>query len=177
VVLFSALSEEPARDRTVRGALRSGAELPPQQLTRDAERTTSRRRSFLGLLPRVFASLAHPLGLSARAKRARTPRPNDRLVRRYGCRLPSQNLLLSIATPRHGVSAEHGRRRHRGGRRAPSVRPSRPTGRWNQMEPNGTVYDDFTLLFCEQTYRNRHPPGEGPAAGRVPQVGSSCRHK
>ena len=68
-------------------------------------------------------------------------------------------------------------RRHGGQRRAPSVRPSRPTGRWNQMEPKGTVDDDCTLRFCEQTYRNRHPPGEEPAEGSVPQVGSSCRHR
>ena len=42
----------------VRGALRSGAELPLRQLTRDAERETSRRRPFLGTFPRLFASVA-----------------------------------------------------------------------------------------------------------------------
>ena len=45
-----------ARDSLTRGALRSGADLPTQQLTRDAERNTSRRRPFLRPLPRLFAT-------------------------------------------------------------------------------------------------------------------------
>lgn len=42
----------PVSIRVARGALRSGADLPPQQLTRDAERETS--RPFLRILPRLF---------------------------------------------------------------------------------------------------------------------------
>jgi hypothetical protein len=44
--------------------LRSGADLPPRQLTRNAERTTSRRLSFLATCPRPLASFgprARPL--------------------------------------------------------------------------------------------------------------------
>lgn len=126
------------------------------QLTRDAESVNSRRRSFLGLLPPVFTAWAYNLGLSARAKRALAPHPKERLGRQYGSRFPSQNLPLSISTPRHGVSAGHGRQgmaesgEHRRFGRADE--PADGT-RWNQMEPNGTVYDDVALLFCEQTYR------------------------
>ena len=41
--------------QTVWGALQSGADLPPQQLPRDAERITSRRRSFLRPFPPIPA--------------------------------------------------------------------------------------------------------------------------
>jgi hypothetical protein len=44
------------KERLTRGALRSGADLSPRQLTRDAERINSRRLSFLATCPRPFAS-------------------------------------------------------------------------------------------------------------------------
>jgi hypothetical protein len=55
--------------------LRSGANLPPHQLTRDAERITSRRRSFLRPFPRVSLPSAVNLGLAFAATRVATTRP------------------------------------------------------------------------------------------------------
>ena len=54
------MKREQCDNAIMRGALRSGADLPTQQLTRDAERITSRRHSFLRTFRRVFALFGRP---------------------------------------------------------------------------------------------------------------------
>jgi len=98
----------PTRKPPAWGALRSAANRSTHRLTRDAERETSRRCSFLGPLSPVFASSPRDLGLAQRAKRARTAYPKERPSRRHGPPDPAKTLRLSISTPRHGVTARYG---------------------------------------------------------------------
>jgi hypothetical protein len=82
--------------------LRSAADFPTQQLTDDAERETSRRRSFLGPCPQVFTFPAHRLGLSHRATRGVTAHCKVHPFRRQCSPKPVENsptLDLHAETP------------------------------------------------------------------------------
>ena len=87
----------------IRGALRSAADLPPQQLTGDTERINSRRRPFLRPCPRLFASFGRlslaPLRLpeSGQTGPQKPPSPRRR------CRFGPKTLLPSASPWRQPV--------------------------------------------------------------------------
>jgi len=105
------------------GALRSAVDHSTHQLTDDAEKIDSRRRSFLGPLSRIFTSLARFLALSQRPKRARTSRPKERAFHRHFCPAPSKTHFETPSRrtgrgliPRTLSSGRSHPRRHDGGR-------------------------------------------------------------
>jgi len=88
-----------------RGALRSGADFPTPQLTRDAERITSRRRSFLRTIPPVFARLGSVSGPLLCPDETYQYPTCTRLLSRQGSRFRGQTLLPSVSPTRRRVSS------------------------------------------------------------------------
>jgi hypothetical protein len=103
-----ALKREEFEERTVRGALRSGADLPPQQLPRDAERITSRRRLFLGTFPQGSPPFDAALGLFSRRARAALTCPKNGPLPPHHAAFRAKTLPRGESLPRPRVSVPRG---------------------------------------------------------------------
>lgn len=90
---------EEFEESFTRGALRSGADLPIQQLTRDAESANSRRRPFLRTFPAILLPCAAHLCLGSASSTAATIlHPNALLPHQQTP--PRPKLSLSPSRPR-----------------------------------------------------------------------------
>jgi hypothetical protein len=137
-------------ERVVRGALRSGADLPPQQLTPDAERITSRRLPFLGPFPRGSQPFDAALDLFALRARAALRYPTDGPSTPHQASFRAQTLPRPVSPPRPRGSVPRSERRHLAGhgQGTPTVAgtpglavapPSRPTVRPKYAESTPKV--------------------------------------
>jgi hypothetical protein len=132
-----------------RGALRSGADLPPQQLLRDAERITSRRRLFLGTFPQGSPPFDAALGLFSRRARAALTCPKNGPLPPHHAAFRAKTLPRGVSLPRPRVSVPRGYLRHLAGHSQgkptgvrktllATARPATPKGR----RADGDHFDD-----------------------------------